>query len=132
MVYPLIILLSIRRRKAKYKRKKPDDSWKTHKDRAMNLVLDIIDRHPGLPRFKYNNIKIRDQKTRWGSCSSKRNLNFNYRLIFLPRGLAEYIVIHEFCHLAHMNHSKEFWALVEKLSPDYKKHKKLLKEKHIM
>lgn len=76
----------------------------------------------------YSSITVRDQKTRWGSCSSRGTLSFNYRLIFAPPAVLDYVVVHELCHLTHMNHSKEFWNLVGSVMPDYKKHRKWLKE----
>jgi predicted metal-dependent hydrolase len=74
--------------------------------------------------FEYNVISIKNHKTKWGSCSAKKNLNFNYKIVFLPRELQEYIIVHELCHLKEMNHSKHFWALVAQTIPDYKKRKK--------
>lgn len=76
----------------------------------------------------YGRITIRNQKTRWGSCSSKGNLNFNYRLFFMDDNLMDYVVIHELAHRKHMNHSKEFWTLVEQYCPDYKQRRKMLKD----
>lgn len=76
---------------------------------------------------EYNKIHIKDQKSRWGSCSGKGNLNFNWRLIMAPEAVLDYVVIHELCHLIHMNHSPEFWKLVERMCPAYKEQKRWLK-----
>lgn len=76
----------------------------------------------------YERITIRDQKTRWGSCSSKGTLSFNWRLMLAPPAVLDYVVVHELCHLMHMNHSKAFWNAVEEIMPDYKIHRKWLKE----
>lgn len=77
---------------------------------------------------KYTSITIRDQKTRWGSCSGSGTLSFNWRLILAPTEILDYVVVHELCHLTHMNHSKEFWELVGNVIPDYKARRKWLKE----
>lgn len=68
-----------------------------------------------------NRIRIKDQKTRWGSCSSKGNVNFNYRIIMAPDEILDYIVVHELSHLKHMNHSKDFWNEVGRILPDYQR-----------
>lgn len=75
-----------------------------------------------------NRIAVRNQKTRWGSCSSKRNLNFNWRLLMAPQEIIDYIVVHELCHLAFLNHSRQFWQLVEAILPDYRKRRNWLRE----
>lgn len=76
----------------------------------------------------YGKITIRDQKTRWGSCSSNGNLNFNWRLILAPPKVLDYVVIHELCHRKEMNHSTRFWQYVESIMPDYKEQRKWLKD----
>lgn len=71
-------------------------------------------------KVKYNNFRIKDQKTRWGSCSSKNNLNFNWRIVLAPEWVMDYVIIHELCHLVHMDHSSNFWGEVYKYMPNYK------------
>lgn len=75
-----------------------------------------------------NNIKVKEQKSLWGSCSSKDNINFNWKLIMAPQAVLDYIVVHELCHLRHRDHSKSYWNLVEGIIPDHKEKRKWLKE----
>lgn len=76
----------------------------------------------------FTSVMIRDQKSRWGSCSSRGTLSFNYRLVFAPPEILDYVVVHELCHLTHMNHSKDFWDKVASVLPDYKLRRKWLRE----
>lgn len=78
--------------------------------------------------FTYKKITIKNTKSRWGSCSRTGNINFNYKIIFLPQELADYIIVHELCHLGEMNHSANFWKLVERTIPNYKVLRKELKK----
>lgn len=87
--------------------------------------LDIYSKQMNL---QYNMFRIKDTKTRWGSCSSKKNLNFNYKLIFAPQWIIDYVIIHELSHLKHMDHSKNFWSLVGMYAPKYKEAKKWFKD----
>ena len=76
----------------------------------------------------FGRISIRAQKTRWGSCSSRGNLNFNWKLILMPPEILDYVVVHELAHRKQMNHSKLFWAEVERVLPDYRERRRWLKE----
>ncbi|MCI9336616.1 MAG: M48 family metallopeptidase [Lachnospiraceae bacterium] len=76
----------------------------------------------------YTSITVRDQKTRWGSCSSRGTLSFNYRLIFAPPVILDYVVVHELCHLTHMNHSKDFWDMVAGIMPEHKTYRRWLRD----
>jgi len=108
----------VRRRKRRARVK--DTSWEEYKKPAEELVNALIEEVNTNGFFVYKNITIRNQTTRWGSCSSKGNLNFNYKIVKLPYELAKYLVVHELCHLKHLNHSKTYWELVETILPNYK------------
>lgn len=84
--------------------------------------------YAGILQVDYGRITVRDQKTRWGSCSSKGNLNFNWRLILAPEEVLDYVVVHELAHRLEMNHSPRFWAVVESVLPDYRKRRGWLKQ----
>lgn len=83
--------------------------YKEHVRRLIKHKLTEINDHYGL---NYKTVSIRNQSSRWGSCSAQRNLSFNYRLYFLPDELVDYVITHEVCHLKEMNHSPRFWKLV--------------------
>ncbi len=78
-------------------------------------------------KLDFASATIRDQNSRWGSCSEDKKLNLSYKLIFLPEKLLEHVIIHELCHTIHLDHSDKFWKLVEKFDPEWQHHKKLLK-----
>lgn len=102
-----------------------------HKEAARELVHAKLQHWNQYYGYVYGRVSIKMVKTRWGSCSSNRNLNFNYKIMFLPEHLQDYIIVHELCHLEQMNHSPAFWALVAKTIPDYKKCVAQLKNQHI-
>jgi predicted metal-dependent hydrolase len=102
-------------------------NYKRYKVRAHNFVTDRLEYFNRFYSFEYGRVSVRRQKTRWGSCSRTGNLNFNYRLIFLEPAEADYIIVHELCHLGEFNHSPNFWALVARQIPDYRNLRKKLK-----
>ena len=91
-----------------------------HKEHARALTRERLAYFAAIYNLSYNKISIRNQKTRWGSCSRKGNLNFNYKIVLLPQQYADYIVVHELCHIKEFNHSKKFWNLVAATMPDYR------------
>lgn len=98
-----------------------------YKKQASLIYTQRAEYYSKLLNVHYNKISIKEQKTRWGSCSSKGNLNFNWRVIMAPIEIVDYLVVHELCHLVHMNHSKDFWALVGGILPNYQNHRDWLK-----
>ncbi len=99
-----------------------------YKERARKVIMDKLLHWSEVCNVKYNKVFIRRQRTLWGSCSSKKNLNFNYKLIFLPEELVDYVIIHELCHTKELNHSKNFWKLVSDIIPDYREKEIKLKK----
>jgi len=105
-----------------------DECVVTHIKKALKPIIEAkLLQFNSYYNFDYKRVTLRHQKTRWGSCSSKGNLNFNCKLFCLPQELIDYVVVHELCHLKEMNHSKEFWNLVEQTIPNYKELRKRLK-----
>jgi len=114
------------RKKVKIRTRK---DYLQNKERVRAFVLERLEALNKFYDFCYNRVSIRDQKTRWGSCSRKGNLNFNYKIIFLKKELADYIIVHELCHLKEMNHSGRFWDLVERVVLDHKTLRKKLRDR---
>lgn len=82
--------------------------------------------------FSFHRVTIRNQRTRWGSCSKTGNLNFNYRIALLPSHLVDYIVVHELCHLRAFNHSPQFWMLVAQQIPEFRECRRQLRKIHLL
>ena len=99
-----------------------------YRDKARDIFEQKVSYYARMMGVSYGRIAIRDQKTRWGSCSGEGNLNFNWRLIFAPAGVLDYVVVHELAHRKEMNHSPRFWKVVEDTMPEYRKYQKWLKE----
>lgn len=98
--------------------------YKLYKQDASDIALERCLYFNQFYNFKIKSIKIRNQKTRWGSCSSSGELSFNYKIFFLPPDLRDYIIVHELAHLKEMNHGSKFWNLVSIQIPDYKRRMK--------
>ncbi|HEY5587407.1 MAG TPA: M48 family metallopeptidase [Candidatus Paceibacterota bacterium] len=120
--------LNLKTGPCKSKKEKKEEYLK-YKENATLLVKERIEYFNTFYNYKWNRIVIRNQKTRWGSCSKRGNLNFNYKIVFLSKRAADYIVVHELCHLREFNHSHNFWSLVSQTIPDYLEIRKELKNK---
>lgn len=103
---------------------------KYYQREAKKLVSERIQIWSHQMNLYPSEIRFKNQKTRWGSCSSKKIINLNWKLVAAPIEVIDYILIHELSHLAHMNHSAQFWGLVEKHCPDYMQSEKWLKDHH--
>jgi predicted metal-dependent hydrolase len=100
---------------------------KWYRVQARRIFQERVNYYSSKLKVSPKRMAIKDQKSRWGSCSSKGNINLNYRLIMAPIEIIDYVIVHELCHLVHLNHSKEFWALVKEISPNYLKYKEWFK-----
>ncbi len=99
-----------------------------NKDLAREVIVSNVEKIAQLHGYKYNRIAIRNQRTRLGSCSSKKNLNFNWQIIKFPKKIMEYIIKHELAHLTHQNHSEHYWKEVSRIDPQYRSHHKWIRE----
>lgn len=97
-------------------------------DKALVVIPERVKKYAQIVGVDYGRITIRNQHSRWGSCSSKGNLNFNCLLMLFSDEVIDYVVVHELCHRKHMNHSAAFYAEVERVFPEYRKCQKWLKE----
>lgn len=104
------------------------DQEKREREYARNTITKITDEICNKYGYKYNKIYIKNQKTRLGSCSSKKNLNFNWQITKFPDHIRDYVIKHEIVHLKHLNHGKLFWKETEILDPNYKEHHKWIRK----
>lgn len=102
--------------------------YSMHKEAARELILARLEYFNQHYQLEWNRVAIRNQRRCWGSCTSLKNLNFSYKILFLPAELCDYIIVHELCHLVELNHGPRFWALVAETVPHYHLHKKALRE----
>ncbi len=117
--------------------KREESFWSSLSDERIEelrtLARDVLTRktrmYSNIMGLSYGRITITGAKTRFGSCSSKGNISYSYRLMAYPERAVDYVVVHELCHLVYMNHSAEFYALLAKVLPDYKERRALLKKK---
>lgn len=100
-------------------RRRSRRDYMRYRDQALALVTHKAAQFSARYGVAYGRISVRNQRTCWGSCSKKGNLNFNYRILFLPERVQDYIVVHEVCHLREFNHAPAFWNLVAQMIPDY-------------
>ena len=99
-----------------------------YKQKFREIALPRIDYFANQHNLIFNDVRLKAQKTLWGSCSSDNNLNFNYLLMMAPMSVIDYVIVHELSHTVHKNHSSDFWGLVESILPEYKSAKKWLKD----
>ncbi len=99
-----------------------------NRQKAAELARMKLHHYNQFYNFTFKRITIRDQKSRWGSCSRNGNLSFNYRIALLPEKLGDYIIVHELCHLGQFNHSRDFWNLVAQTMSDWRVLRKELRK----
>lgn len=101
--------------------------YRMHKEDARAVISESVEAWSARLGYRYGRIAIKDTARTWGSCSHRGNLNFSYKLLFLPEELREYVIVHELCHLQEANHSPRFWKLVEAAMPEYAARRKELR-----
>ena len=108
----------------------PDTLINWYKKQALPVITDLVEEYARLMGLegKYSSVKLSIAKSKWGSCSYDNKLLFSWRLIMCPTEVIEYVVVHELAHIIEKNHSKAFWNEVKKVLPDYKEHRKWLKD----
>jgi predicted metal-dependent hydrolase len=99
-----------------------------YRERAQSFFEEKVEEYAEEMDVEYESVSVRNQRTRWGSCSAKKNLSFNWRLVMAPEDVAEYVVVHELAHLKEKNHTKTFWRIVREHMPEYKQKAEWLEE----
>ena len=107
------------------------DLKKWYKKQAADYITKRVDYYKDIIGVTVNSVSIKSRKTQWGSCDSNGDITFSWRLVMACPEAIDYVVIHELCHRKHMDHSREFWKLVQKFMPDYKKQKQWLEENSV-
>jgi predicted metal-dependent hydrolase len=102
--------------------------YKQYKKQTLKLVEERLAHFNREYQFSWKKISIRNQKSQWGSCSKSGTLSFNYKLALIPPDLADYVIVHELCHVAQMNHGTKFWSLVSKTVPDWRERRRDLRK----
>lgn len=105
-----------------------EEEKKAGRERARGILSEKCRIYAEKMGVSYQRITVREQKTRWGSCSARGNLNFNWKLVLMPEEIQDYLVVHELAHRIEMNHSPAFWVVVEKELPDYRARREWLKK----
>ena len=114
-------------RRRRKRRSSVTKHYLAHKEEARALVHEKLAYWNAIYKFTYKRVAIRNQRRSWGSCTSLKNLNFSYKILFLPERLQDYLIVHELCHLEELNHGKKFWELVAQEIPDYTERRNELK-----
>ncbi|MBN1363858.1 MAG: M48 family metallopeptidase [Syntrophaceae bacterium] len=114
---------------------KNKNSWKYYfvswyKKKAHDFIHERVDFYSRMLKLRYGTLKITSAQSRWAACSEDNNLTFSYRLIMVPQAIIDYVIVHELSHIREKNHSPRFWKLVEAFIPEYKTHRRWLKENH--
>ncbi len=104
-----------------------DAHYRAHRASARAVLVARVEALSAQHGFTYNRIAIRNTLTRWGSCSSRKNINLHYGLAFLPPSVRDYVIVHELCHLRELHHGAAFWARVAQIMPDYRTHRRALR-----
>lgn len=105
-----------------------EEEIKVLREQARRVLTEKTDYYKTLLGVDYQRIRIGNQKTRWGSCSTRGTISYNWHLVLMPERIMDYVVVHELCHLLEMNHSERFWRKVGEILPDYESSRRWLRD----